>query len=91
MSLNPDFDSLEARLSSLCCTDAHHCSPKPICLMTCGQCKSITLIVCAMLLQEDEAKIAALNTRLKKEQKGKAAAEVSFSTSCLIACCHAFT
>ena len=47
--------------------------------------------MCAMLLQEDAAKIAALNMRLKKEQKGKAAAEVSFATSCLVASCHAFT
>ncbi len=39
-----------------------------------------------MLLQEGEAKIAALDLRVKKEQKGRAdAAEVSFSTSCLTA------
>lgn len=47
--------------------------------------------MCAMLLQEDAAKIAALNMRLKKEQKGKAAAEVIFATSCLVARCYAFT
>ncbi len=42
------------------------------------QCKSITLIVCAMLLQEYEGRIAALGMRLEEQQKDKAAAaEVS--------------
>ena len=37
-----------------------------------------------MLLQEDEAKIAALELRLKKEQKGKADAAVSFPQAALL-------
>lgn len=62
----------------------HITAHKPICVMTSGQCKSITLIVCVMLLQEDEAKIVVLELRLKKEQKGKADAEVSFPQAALL-------
>ncbi len=41
---------------------------------------AITIIVCAMLLQEYESQVAALGRRLREEQKGKAAAaEVSFA------------
>ena len=39
---------------------------------TYGQCKSVTLMVCAMLLQVHESKIAELDLRLKKEQQDKA-------------------
>ncbi len=69
----------------MCCTDAHHCSAKHICLMTSGQCKSVTLIVCAMLLQEHESKIAELDLSLKKEQEDKAAAiKVSAAQAALL-------
>ncbi len=59
----------EARPSSLCCTDAHLCS----------------LTVCAMLLQESESKIAALDFRLKKEQEERAdAVKVSAAQAALL-------
>lgn len=59
---------------------------KPTALMTHGGCNCSTLILCAMLLQEEcEGGIAALRPRLEEQQKDKAApVEVSAAQAALL-------